>query len=180
MAAALIGSRFELVGVTPVIVPCSVGLALGVSVAIGLFFGGLPAPAPPGCAPSTPCATSEKGLRMSNQTPDGSPRSGPTQEVEEALKPKKTLKLPTATAVLGGVVVLAIGLAGGAGLHAAFASDSTPQRPRPAEEAGGYGGFRGEGGGQGGQGFGAGAGEATAGTVVSGDGLPARREDPER
>ncbi|GIF15560.1 ABC transporter permease [Actinoplanes teichomyceticus] len=43
VAAALIGSRFEIVGVKPVIVPSSIGLAVGVSVAIGLFFGGLPA-----------------------------------------------------------------------------------------------------------------------------------------
>ena len=41
--AALIGSQFEIVGVRPVIVPSSVALALGVSIAIGLFFGGLPA-----------------------------------------------------------------------------------------------------------------------------------------
>ncbi|GGN62957.1 peptide ABC transporter permease [Actinoplanes lobatus] len=43
VAAALIGSQFEIVGVKPVIVPSSVGYALGVSIAIGLFFGGLPA-----------------------------------------------------------------------------------------------------------------------------------------
>jgi putative ABC transport system permease protein len=43
VAAALIGSSFEIVGVKPVIVPRSIGLALGVSIAIGLFFGGLPA-----------------------------------------------------------------------------------------------------------------------------------------
>ncbi|SDS27021.1 ABC transporter permease [Actinoplanes derwentensis] len=43
VAAALIGSQFEIVGVKPVIVPSSIGLAVGVSVAIGLFFGGLPA-----------------------------------------------------------------------------------------------------------------------------------------
>jgi putative ABC transport system permease protein len=43
VAAALIGSSFEIVGVRPVIVPSSIGLALGVSIAIGLFFGGLPA-----------------------------------------------------------------------------------------------------------------------------------------
>ncbi|WFE32687.1 ABC transporter permease [Micromonospora sp. WMMD975] len=43
VAAALVGSRFSIVGVRPVIVPSSVVLALGVSVAIGLFFGGLPA-----------------------------------------------------------------------------------------------------------------------------------------
>jgi putative ABC transport system permease protein len=43
VAAALIGSHFTIVGVKPVIVPSSIGLAVGVSVAIGLFFGGLPA-----------------------------------------------------------------------------------------------------------------------------------------
>ncbi|MBG0562302.1 ABC transporter permease [Actinoplanes aureus] len=43
VAAALIGSRFEIVGVKPVIMPSSIGLAVGVSIAIGLFFGGLPA-----------------------------------------------------------------------------------------------------------------------------------------
>jgi putative ABC transport system permease protein len=43
VAAALIGSKFEIVGVRPVIVPSSIGLAVGVSIAIGLFFGGLPA-----------------------------------------------------------------------------------------------------------------------------------------
>ncbi|WP_199509277.1 ABC transporter permease [Nucisporomicrobium flavum] len=43
VAAALVGSSFEIVGVKPVIVPSSVGLALGVSIAIGLFFGSLPA-----------------------------------------------------------------------------------------------------------------------------------------
>jgi len=43
VAASLIGSTFEIVGVKPVIVPSSIGLALGVSIAIGLFFGGLPA-----------------------------------------------------------------------------------------------------------------------------------------
>ncbi|MFF5290559.1 ABC transporter permease [Paractinoplanes globisporus] len=43
VVAALVGSSFEIVGVKPVIVPSSIGLALGVSIAIGLFFGGLPA-----------------------------------------------------------------------------------------------------------------------------------------
>jgi putative ABC transport system permease protein len=43
VAAAFIGSRFTIAGVTPVVVPSSVGLALGVSVAIGLFFGSYPA-----------------------------------------------------------------------------------------------------------------------------------------
>ncbi len=107
---------------------------------------------------------------MSNQTPDDFAQIGSDQEVEEALKPKKTLKLPVATAVLSGVVVLAIGLAGGAGLHAAFASDS-PAPQASGRGAGGYGGFRGQGGGQGGQGFGQGggpgAGNAAIGTVVS-------------
>jgi putative ABC transport system permease protein len=41
--AGLIGSRFTIVGVKPVIVPSSILLAFGVSVVIGLFFGGYPA-----------------------------------------------------------------------------------------------------------------------------------------
>ena len=98
---------------------------------------------------------------MSNQTPDEFAQIGSDEEVEAALRPKKTLSLPTATAVLAGVVVLAIGLAGGAGLHAAFASDSTPQQTQAGRGPGGYGGFRGQGG-QGGAG-----GAATVGTVVS-------------
>jgi putative ABC transport system permease protein len=43
VAAGVIGSQFTIVGVTPVIVPSSILLALGVSVAIGLFFGSYPA-----------------------------------------------------------------------------------------------------------------------------------------
>jgi putative ABC transport system permease protein len=43
VAAAFVGSRFTIAGVTPIIVPSSVVLALGVSVAIGLFFGSYPA-----------------------------------------------------------------------------------------------------------------------------------------
>ncbi len=43
VAAALIGSRFTIAGVAPIVVPSSVALALGFSVIIGLFFGGLPA-----------------------------------------------------------------------------------------------------------------------------------------
>jgi putative ABC transport system permease protein len=39
----VVGSLFKVVGVQPVIVPSSIGLALGVSVAIGLFFGSYPA-----------------------------------------------------------------------------------------------------------------------------------------
>lgn len=38
-----IGSHFKIVGVQPVIIPASVFLAFGVSVLIGLFFGGYPA-----------------------------------------------------------------------------------------------------------------------------------------
>jgi putative ABC transport system permease protein len=43
VAAALIGAQFTIAGVKPVIVPSSIVLALGVSVAIGLFFGSYPA-----------------------------------------------------------------------------------------------------------------------------------------
>jgi putative ABC transport system permease protein len=41
--AAVIGAQFKIAGVTPEIVPTTVILALGVSVAIGLFFGSYPA-----------------------------------------------------------------------------------------------------------------------------------------
>ncbi|MFY1594813.1 ABC transporter permease [Micromonospora sp. WMMD737] len=51
VAAALVGSRFTVVGVQPVIVPSSVALALGVSVAIGLFFGSVPASRAAGLRP---------------------------------------------------------------------------------------------------------------------------------
>ncbi|GAA0945201.1 hypothetical protein GCM10009554_39830 [Kribbella koreensis] len=105
---------------------------------------------------------------MSTQHPDDEfAQIGTDEEVGEALKPKKTLNLPAATAVLAGVVVLAIGLAGGAGLHAAFAKDSTPATaagPGAGRGAGGYGGFRG--GGQG-QLPGGAPGSAAIGTVVS-------------
>jgi putative ABC transport system permease protein len=43
VAGAFIGTQFKIAGVTPIIVPSSVALALGVSVAIGLFFGSYPA-----------------------------------------------------------------------------------------------------------------------------------------
>jgi putative ABC transport system permease protein len=43
VAAALIGAHFTIAGVKPLVVPSSVVLALGVSVVIGMFFGGLPA-----------------------------------------------------------------------------------------------------------------------------------------
>ena len=114
---------------------------------------------------------------MSNQAPDDFAQIGSDQEVDEALTPKKSLNLPLATAILAGVVVLAIGLAGGAGLHAAFASDSTTTQPQAGGRGfgGGYGGFRGQNGtGQGqGQGQGqapggaGGQGGAAIGTVVS-------------
>jgi putative ABC transport system permease protein len=43
VAAGIIGSQFTIVGVEPVIVPGSIVLAFGVSIAIGLFFGSYPA-----------------------------------------------------------------------------------------------------------------------------------------
>lgn len=43
VGAALIVTRFQLAGVRPVLVPSSIGLALGVSAAVGLFFGSMPA-----------------------------------------------------------------------------------------------------------------------------------------
>jgi hypothetical protein len=105
-----------------------------------------------------------------NQTPDDEfTQIGSDEEVDAALKPKKTLNLPAATAVLAGVVVLAIGLAGGAGLHAAFAKDSTPTaQAGRGTGLGGYGGFRGQGQGTVTGQPGAGqAGSAAIGTVVS-------------
>jgi hypothetical protein len=106
---------------------------------------------------------------MSNQQPDEFAQIGSDEEVDEALQPKKTLNLPMATAILTGILVLAVGLAGGAGLHAAFASDSTASQQQAGRGMGaGYGGFRGQNGtgqgpgaGQGGQG------NAAIGTVVS-------------
>nr|WP_196791653.1 ABC transporter permease [Motilibacter deserti] len=43
VAVGIVGSRFEIVGVQPVVAPYSVALAFGVSVAVGLFFGLYPA-----------------------------------------------------------------------------------------------------------------------------------------
>ena len=43
VVAGLIGGRFKIVGVQPVIAPYSVALAFGVGVAVGLFFGIYPA-----------------------------------------------------------------------------------------------------------------------------------------
>lgn len=51
VAAALVGANFTIVGVQPVVVPSSVALALGVSVAIGLFFGSYPASRAAGLRP---------------------------------------------------------------------------------------------------------------------------------
>ncbi|GAA1132061.1 hypothetical protein GCM10009630_32510 [Kribbella jejuensis] len=115
---------------------------------------------------------------MSNQTPDEFAQIGSDEEVDAALKPKKTLNLPLATAILAGVVVLAIGLAGGAGLHAAFASNSTSNQPQAGRGFGGYGGYGGSGGFRGQNGAnrpgnfpGAGqGGGGTVGTVVSANG----------
>ena len=110
---------------------------------------------------------------MSNQNPDEFAQIGSDEEVDAALTPKKSLNLPLATAILAGIVVLAIGLAGGAGLHAAFASDSTTTQPQAGGRGfgGGYGGFRGQNGN--GQAPGAGQGGpggAAIGTVVSATG----------
>jgi hypothetical protein len=111
---------------------------------------------------------------MSNQTPDEFAQIGSDEEVDAALTPKKSLNLPLATAILAGIVVLAIGLAGGAGLHAAFASDSTTTQPQANGRGfgGGYGGFRGQNGTGQGQAPGGtgGPGGATIGTVVSATG----------
>ncbi|HET6741541.1 MAG TPA: ABC transporter permease [Kribbella sp.] len=43
VGVALIVTRFQLAGVQPALVPSSIGLALGVSAAVGLFFGSMPA-----------------------------------------------------------------------------------------------------------------------------------------
>ena len=43
VGVALVVSRFQIAGVTPVIVPASVVGAFAVSVALGLFFGSYPA-----------------------------------------------------------------------------------------------------------------------------------------
>ncbi|MBB5870866.1 putative ABC transport system permease protein [Allocatelliglobosispora scoriae] len=51
VAAAYIGANFQITGITPVIVPSSVFLAIGVSVAIGLFFGSYPASRAAGLRP---------------------------------------------------------------------------------------------------------------------------------
>ncbi|GAB4056166.1 ABC transporter permease [Catellatospora paridis] len=51
VAAALIGANFEIVGIKPVVMPDSVALALGVCVAIGLFFGSYPASRAAGLRP---------------------------------------------------------------------------------------------------------------------------------
>ncbi|RZT17090.1 hypothetical protein EV649_4627 [Kribbella sp. VKM Ac-2569] len=103
---------------------------------------------------------------MSNQTPDEFAQIGSDEEVDAALKPKKTLNLPLATAILTGIVVLAIGLGGGAGLHAAFASDSSSNQPQAGGR--GYGGFRGQYGQNApGQGPGGAQGGGGVGTVVS-------------
>ena len=43
MLVGVVGSRFTISGTTPVLVPASILLAFGVSAAIGLFFGSMPA-----------------------------------------------------------------------------------------------------------------------------------------
>lgn len=47
------------------------------------------------------------------QTPDEFAQLGNDEQLDTALKPRKTLNLPAATAVLVSIVVLAVGLAGG-------------------------------------------------------------------
>ena len=42
VVVGLLGSRFTIVGVQPVVAPYSVVLAFGVALAVGLFFGALP------------------------------------------------------------------------------------------------------------------------------------------
>nr|WP_240940430.1 ABC transporter permease [Planosporangium flavigriseum] len=49
--AALMGSQFTILGVHPEVMPSSIALALGVSVAIGLFFGSYPASRAAGLRP---------------------------------------------------------------------------------------------------------------------------------
>jgi hypothetical protein len=111
-------------------------------------------------------------------TPTNSPDNfGPVaddRDVQAALQPRKTMNIPAATAVLVAIVVLAIGLAGGAGLHAAFASGNGGGNPQAG--AGGYGRGMGQGGygqGQGGAGQGrpggGPGGGGTVGTIVSAD-----------
>ena len=111
-------------------------------------------------------------------TPTNSPDNfGPIaddRDVQAALQPRKTMNLPAATAVLVGIVVLAIGLAGGAGLHAAFASGTGGTSQQAGVRGygrgmgqGGYGQGQGQGPGQGRPG-GAGGG-GTVGTIVSAD-----------
>jgi putative ABC transport system permease protein len=51
VVTAVIGSQFTIVGIKPVVVPASVVLALGVSVAVGLFFGSYPASRAAGLRP---------------------------------------------------------------------------------------------------------------------------------
>ena len=48
----LLGTRFQIVGVKPVLVSFSIPLALGFSVLIGLIFGGLPANRAAGMRPA--------------------------------------------------------------------------------------------------------------------------------
>jgi putative ABC transport system permease protein len=51
VVAAIVGSQFTILGIRPEIMPSSVALALGVSVAIGLFFGSYPASRAAGLRP---------------------------------------------------------------------------------------------------------------------------------
>ena len=51
VGAALLGANFKIVGIQPIVVPSSIALAVGVSIAIGLFFGSYPASRAAGLRP---------------------------------------------------------------------------------------------------------------------------------
>ncbi len=51
VVVGVVGSTFEIVGVQPTLVPSSIGLAFGVSVVVGLFFGSFPASRAAGLRP---------------------------------------------------------------------------------------------------------------------------------
>ena len=135
----VIGSRFTIAGVTPVIVPSSVVLALGVSVAIGLFFGSYPASRAASLRPSRRCAMSERWpsprsapRRCSRRrTEDGDRRRRPPGHARRP--PAHPRRLPPLTTILG-ALVLARGPASRAGCSPAPEALARRQR-RPAGAA---------------------------------------------
>ena len=58
IGAGLIGSRFRIDGVNPVVAPYSIFLSFGIAIAVGVFFGFYPANRAASLRPSTPSATS--------------------------------------------------------------------------------------------------------------------------